>query len=443
MLWLFDEDRTQTAVLPEYESIVTTLRFSEHSSFSGKFPATAFSELDAAYFAQVQGEDELYLVEYVELVKDGDDSYAVASGRSATALLHQRIVEGTTRWSSKAPGLIVSDIIGTLTGDRALHGLTFGTGSTLGDAISMQQSWGDMGEVVRSILSAAYLGCRASLDGTDVVFDVYAPSEVSQAIGDAYGNASGAKLAHDDSGWKNYAIVMGEGEGEDRVRLDVDARVSGDELREVYVDASDLQSLVDDVQLTDAEYEAVLEARGIEVLADSQYIEYADATLTTPLSPGDVVFYDGSVWSAELMVSEATTTYEGGAVKYGATIGVPAVTIQKMISAIASRGTVEAPVLDADSPYPAYLLGDGAGMRLECGYVSITPSAANTPTKASVTFDTAFGSIPYVWCCPNTGVPGTQVTGCSCANNSTTGMDVYLTRTNTTSTGVWWFAVGS
>lgn len=78
---------------------------------------------------------------------------------------------------------------------------------------------------------------------------------------------------------------------------------------------------------------------------------------------------------------------------------------------------------------------------IQKGSVSITPSAANTPTAKIVTFSKAFSSTPAVVANPLTGVPGTYVTGVAAASPSETQVTIYLTRTNTSSTGIQWIAV--
>ena len=75
------------------------------------------------------------------------------------------------------------------------------------------------------------------------------------------------------------------------------------------------------------------------------------------------------------------------------------------------------------------------------GHVTITPSAANTPTSVNVTGLNLTGTVRVV-ACPNSSNPGTQVTGVGVTGISTTGFTVWLTRTNTTATGIDWIAMG-
>lgn len=75
------------------------------------------------------------------------------------------------------------------------------------------------------------------------------------------------------------------------------------------------------------------------------------------------------------------------------------------------------------------------------GTLVITP-VANTPTSSAVTFPVGrFSSAPHVLVSLNTTVPGTQVTGWSSANITSSGFDAYVTRTNTTNTTLYWTAV--
>lgn len=76
------------------------------------------------------------------------------------------------------------------------------------------------------------------------------------------------------------------------------------------------------------------------------------------------------------------------------------------------------------------------------GRLTITPSAANTPTAANVTGLNLKGTNIRVMAIPATSVPGTQVTGVGVTNQSATGFTVTVTRTNTTATVIDWFAFG-
>lgn len=78
---------------------------------------------------------------------------------------------------------------------------------------------------------------------------------------------------------------------------------------------------------------------------------------------------------------------------------------------------------------------------LKAGAVTITPSEADTPTKADVVFDTPFPGVPIVTATPMTSAPGTVVSGVGIRNITKTGFEVYLTRSNIVETGIQWIAM--
>nr|DAD94317.1 MAG TPA: hypothetical protein [Siphoviridae sp. cttFh17] len=68
-------------------------------------------------------------------------------------------------------------------------------------------------------------------------------------------------------------------------------------------------------------------------------------------------------------------------------------------------------------------------------------STANTPTKTSVTFSSAFDVVPTVVLTPVSTVPGTIVKGVSVSNVTTKGFDIYVTRSDSNAMSVGWVAL--
>lgn len=80
--------------------------------------------------------------------------------------------------------------------------------------------------------------------------------------------------------------------------------------------------------------------------------------------------------------------------------------------------------------------------KIACGKEVISINNANTPTKVSITFPQGlFDSAPVVTVSPSSTVPGTTVLGVGAYNVTSTGCDIYVTRSNTTDTGVYWQAI--
>lgn len=76
------------------------------------------------------------------------------------------------------------------------------------------------------------------------------------------------------------------------------------------------------------------------------------------------------------------------------------------------------------------------------GTVNITPSAANTPTSVTVGGFALAGTTFTAQATAVTSVPGTTVLGVGVSAVDATGLTIWLTRANTTTTGVHWMAIG-
>ncbi|MFF3060910.1 hypothetical protein [Streptomyces sp. NPDC057909] len=76
------------------------------------------------------------------------------------------------------------------------------------------------------------------------------------------------------------------------------------------------------------------------------------------------------------------------------------------------------------------------------GTVNITPTAANTPTSVNVGGFFVAGTTFTAQVTPVTSVPGTTVLGVGAVNPTSTDLTIWLTRANTTSTGVHWMVIG-
>ena len=85
-------------------------------------------------------------------------------------------------------------------------------------------------------------------------------------LSEKFGNLSIDSISISTEKLKNYAIVLGEGEGENRNKVYVDS-TNGEERRDLIVDANDIQKEENE---TDESYNSRLIARGIEKLLENQ-----------------------------------------------------------------------------------------------------------------------------------------------------------------------------
>ncbi|MEG2575508.1 MAG: siphovirus ReqiPepy6 Gp37-like family protein [Christensenella sp.] len=152
-----------------------------------------------------------------------------------------------------------------------------GTRKGLGSTIQFQETGAELGMRIYELLETQELSYSMRYDylQNKTVFDVWQGVDRTdtQTINNRVvfsrklGNARDLKSIYDDSGYKNYAVIAGEGEGAARKVVVLDAS-NGGYKRKLFVDAKDIRQ----EDLTAVQYEAALRQRGAEKLLEYQII---------------------------------------------------------------------------------------------------------------------------------------------------------------------------
>lgn len=111
----------------------------------------------------------------------------------------------------------------------------------------------------------ADIGFRVVRSEKQLLLEFYKPeADPNNILSERFGNLKLDSIILSTEKKKNYAIVLGEGEGEDRFRVDVDLS-NGEQKRSVFVDARSVRRKDGE---SDAKYSARLAAEGYEKLLD-------------------------------------------------------------------------------------------------------------------------------------------------------------------------------
>ena len=145
-----------------------------------------------------------------------------------------------------------------------IQNLVFGDSST-GVVYEQQISNKSMLELCETMCGDTDCGFRAVKSENQVVVELYKPELNENLIfAENFGNLTIKSIYFSADNEKNYAIVLGEGEDENRIRVDVDL-TNGNERKEFIVDARDIQQ--EEGETLDA-YKTRLKARGVEKLLE-------------------------------------------------------------------------------------------------------------------------------------------------------------------------------
>lgn len=289
--YVLTEDFETIKILDDYSSFIWTDRYWEAGDFEIKLPASVLtlSQFAVDYYIVKGDSEHVMMVSDIEVNSDTEtQSFLIVKGYSLErALLDRRIIKKQTQLDGDLQNgikrLLNENAINPSDANRKIPGLEFKsvddkeiadlkvtaqfTGDNLYDAIQKLCQEAEIGFKITMpedgrYVFELYTGSNRTYDQSENPFIIFSPN---------YENLMNSSSIQNWDNYRNYALVGGEGEGDQRKFADVyvdDQQRSGLDLRELFVDARDLQSKVDDKQLTDEEYRNTLIQRGKEDLAD-------------------------------------------------------------------------------------------------------------------------------------------------------------------------------
>lgn len=119
-------------------------------------------------------------------------------------------------------------------------------------------------EMALDMCQSQNIGIKAVKSADRIAVSLYKPDNTPIKFSEFIGNAKFDNIVDSVENYKNYAIVLGEGEGDERVKVNVNLSNGGKWLRMI-VDAKDIQREENE---TDESYEKKLTARGVEKLLE-------------------------------------------------------------------------------------------------------------------------------------------------------------------------------
>ena len=230
---------------------------------------------------------------HIDLLQTEADELITARADITTELLSDRVVMATVQAGAAEPAMYAVY-------EDNRRGLPLAASSAEGytERADTEITWGDVLSAEKKLAEGSGLGFKVQFDpqtGAEV-FKVYRGVDRSDDRGPGYvgyfgtdvENLQNVTVTSGTTDYKNVAVVAGAGEGSAReVRIVSLGAVSGENRRELYVDARDLQREYQvatptgdhDAQgnpvytyeartYTDEEYFALLDARGLEKLSE-------------------------------------------------------------------------------------------------------------------------------------------------------------------------------
>lgn len=272
-LYIYDRAGGLQGVADATTSVRWRRKYQEPGEVEIHMPATKENVLLMAEGRIIRRTDQedAAIIEGVEIEEDD----LAITGRMLSAVLERAIL--STRYTmrmtaERAMKKVIAE--GTRVVPELVAAEIQGIGST---TVDVQATYKNLLTVEERLAKASGLGYRVTYEPGVMTFEVFEGIDRSVKqqdrpvviFSDEFGNLAAPKYTKTSVDYKNKAYVAGQGEGDDRIVVIVDL-TNGEEARELYVDAKDIQQ---EEGVTTEEYEALLYQRGLEKLAECPKVE--------------------------------------------------------------------------------------------------------------------------------------------------------------------------
>ena len=354
IIYILDKDFMPVAAINSLRTLIWDRRAKEPGMYELHCGASDFAAIKAGKYVYRQDRDELGIILERDLDKDKRGARTCyAKGYFAEYLLFDRVIEKTYRMQGTPEEIgraLVARYFIRAEGyeGRSFEHIVLGTPSNIPqDSLQMQATGKPVGTAIASAEDAQDIMHRLRYDPARrmLAYTVSKGENRNAVFSDEYANIRSAKYHEDGTDAPNVVYVAGAGEGEKRKVYRIDMRESQDEYaREMYVDARDLQQSWEEFDeetgeyktkyYTDEDYDALLEARGMEKLAAHKVLERFDISAD---ADGNLVYledYDVGDWcyvrvtvsgkerlELERQITSIRETYEAGKRSIAITFG--------------------------------------------------------------------------------------------------------------------------
>lgn len=357
-LIVLNEDFETMGSVSLFRTLIWVRRYETLGCFELYASKDYFELLNTGRYLYRNDAQELGVIDEINYTQDENGNREIyAKGNFAECLLKDRVIESMTTFSGNIETvmreMVTRTVISPKDRERVIKHLRLGNIQGISGTVDCQTTGDNLSDKLYEIGNTQEISHRVKFDfqTDDLVFEVWqgkdrrdSQEENSWAIfSNSFYNIKDVVYNRNSSSYKNYAYVAGAGEGSSRIIVTVDVRQPGEERKEIWVDARDLQQEDENGKAIPlATYQSRLKQRGREKLAEYRKVE----TVNSGIDPnanleykkdfdlGDYCTYINTEIgiATDKRITEIMETYEGGKRALSITFGNDeASTIQQLI----------------------------------------------------------------------------------------------------------------
>lgn len=320
--------------IENHTSLIWMRKYYEVGNFELHAPITPknLRLLQAGNIITKRDSVEAAVIEDIENEESDIKNETTCKGRFLSCYFDRRLIRQTVNFSGK----VEEAMRALVSGAAPIPLLQLGALQGYAERIEFQATMKNLAIYLTKIARASAIGYRLRPDFKQkaLFFEVYKGVDrtISQGINarvifsESYENLNNAIYKYNDQLYKTLAIVGGEGEGGNRVYVEVGGG-SGLALREIFIDAKDVRS----EGLTTEQYRAALAQRGAEKLAENIISTNLECETEAEINfkykvhynLGDIVTVKKQSWRLQMnqRITELSEVYQYGGMLVVPTLG--------------------------------------------------------------------------------------------------------------------------
>lgn len=356
-VYVLDKDYQIMGLIDDFITLIWARKYYDTGSFELHAGASHVALLQAGSYIYPSGSQDTGIIE--EFGYTSDDVFGkkvVVKGRFLKAMLADRVIDSTQKFTNIPAGTIIKQLVNTYCihpadASRKIPKLELADTAVIGETITTQITGESLLDAIERICLEQQIATHIRYDFINdrLLFTVWQGLDRTQsqsdntfaAFNEEFDNIAAVDYTK-EHGYKNYAYVAGAGEGAARIIEIVDLIQPGEDRRELYIDARDLQNIDNQGNpIPEATYRQTLRRRGLEKLAEYQPKE----TIETKIDPysslqygrdydlGDLVtFIDNAIGiMAQQRITEVCEYIESGELRIDVVFGQEKLNIMQKI----------------------------------------------------------------------------------------------------------------
>jgi len=288
-LILLDKDFTPISIIDDFASLVWNRKYYDVGNFTLQLPISQYENVKNAMYVYSNEFVETGKIETLNYVSATSEEFIKLSGRFLEVLLNDRVINKTKSFNACIEDICLNLVnefaINTTDIKRKINKLKVKVLETrnINDKLNTQVTGDNLLEYLYTLTKSKEKSIRITYDyiNDELIFEVWqgldrtdSQNENSWAIFSRnFENIAEDDYSLDSTKYKNYVYIAGQDKGENRIIVELDLVKNGEERKELYVDARDLQM---EDGMTLSQYKEILLQRGLEKLYENNKVEKSD-----------------------------------------------------------------------------------------------------------------------------------------------------------------------